>query len=111
MSIYVLPITSNRISWKLHHIVDFATMLAGNGYRLPQIGLVENIIAIKSSSTKSLGYRLPQIGLVGNLSKTVCDLPVLAGYRLPQIGLVGNSPKTIKVINPFWSVTDYLKSD
>ena len=41
--------------------------------------------------TTRTGYRLPQIGLVGNLVSARLIMPMLAGYRLPQIGLVGNN--------------------
>ena len=64
----------------------------GRGYRLPQIGLVGNLLFTISPDICciSCGYRLPQIGLVGNSPFRYHRHKVPSGYRLPQIGLVGN---------------------
>ena len=115
-----LPITSNRISWKLNSnfAICFLFFWRPIVYRLLQIGLVGNSycsIRIGLVNKVVLVYRLLQIGLVGNaffaanaLHFPNSGLPITSNriswkllfsvngklsllvYRLLQIGLVGN---------------------
>ena len=114
-----LPITSNRISWKLPIQCCLEPLQYLHVYRLLQIGLVGNSASCPNHAiAPSKVYRLLQIGLVGNGGsrlesghKLISCLPITSNriswklqtsrfllqsvwgllvYRLLQIGLVGN---------------------